>query len=99
MFYSYKKYLKDSYTEIKIINNKINFDFNFSYYLNKSEGISRIRNKLKLKLDLIDKKNIEDIEKSQNNNFLLKFNFFNSNKNLFYFLTLQQIFNICKRFA
>ena len=94
LFYSYKKYLKDSFTEIKIINNKINFDFNFSYYLNKSEGISRIRNKLKLKLDLIDKNNIENIENSQNNNFLLKFNFFNSNKNLFYFLTLQQIFNI-----
>ena len=40
------------------------------------------------------KKNIENIENSEKNNFLLKFNFFNSNKNLFYFLTLQQIFNI-----
>ena len=47
----FKNYLLHCLTEVFIINKKLDFKFNFSYYLMKREGPSRIRKRFNIRID------------------------------------------------
>ena len=95
LFNAFKTFMAETYTNIFINDNKIKFNWTFSNYLVDKEGPSRIKNKFKIKPDLILNDEIDRNNKNyKNSEFLNKFNFFDFKTNLFYFFNLQQIFSL-----
>jgi hypothetical protein len=95
LFILFKNFMSETYTNIYINNNKIKFKWTFSNYLIDKEGPSRIKNKLKIKPDLILNDEIDRNNKNfKNSKFFNKFNFFDYKTNLYYFFNLQQIFSL-----
>ena len=105
-FNIYENYMLNNYVETYIFNKNLDYKIQFSQYLIKEEGTSRIRNKFKIKVDKILNEEIEGNIKKGNNNINNEneknelqniFGFYKNNKissNLCNFFNLGQIFNI-----
>ena len=97
----FEKYMLDAYSESYLFNNNLEYNLNFSYYLMKKEGISRIRKNFELKVDKIDNFEIDRTpEKTKNkerkSDFQKLFSFYKNKKysdNLINMFNLEQIFN------
>ena len=71
-FNDYEKYLLNNYSETYILNRNLEYKFQFSNYLDSSEGTSRIRNKFKIKVDKVSNLEIQEKKKHKNNNNIKK---------------------------
>ena len=107
-FNVYENYMLNNYIETFIFNKKLDYKLQFSHYLFKEEGTSRIRNRFRIKIDKVLNNEIEtkrkiekeksgikeDKEKSEYENI---FGFYKTEKislNLCNFFNLGQIFHI-----
>ena len=101
-FNNFEKYMMNNYTETFLFNNNLGYNLNFSYYLMKKEGISRIRKNFELKVDKIDNFEIdrsseEEKKKNKKNDFKKFFEFYKKEKyssNLINMFNLEQIFDV-----
>ena len=101
-FNIFEKYMMQNYTESFLFNNNLEYNFNFSYYLMKKEGISRIRKNFQLQIDKIDNFEIdrtpeEEKKLKKKNEFRKLFSFYRNNKyseNLINMFNLGQIFDV-----
>ena len=101
-FNIFEKYMLNIYTETFLFNNNLKYNLNFSYYLMKKEGISRIRKNFQLRVDKIDNFEIdrstqEDKKNKKKNEFQKLFSFYKKKKyseNLINMFNLEQIFNV-----
>ena len=101
-FNIFEKYMLNNYTETFLFNNNLHYNFNFSYYLMKKEGISRIRKNFELLVDKIDNFEIdrtseEEKKKKKKNDFKKLFSFYKTKKyseNLINMFNLEQIFDV-----
>ena len=97
----FEKYMLNIYSESYLFNNNLEYNLNFSYYLMKKEGISRIRKKFELKVDKIDNFEIDRTPekskiKARKSDFQKLFSFYKNKKysdNLINMFNLEQIFN------
>ena len=101
-FNIYEKYMLSNYVETFLFNNNIEYNLNFSYYLMKKEGISRIRKNFELKVDKIanfeiDRSSEETKKKAMKNDYEKLFKFYKNkkySKNLINMFNLEQIFDV-----
>ena len=101
-FNLFEKYMLNNYTDTYIFNNDIDYNLNFSYYLMKNEGISRIRKNFQLLVDKITNieidRSTEEVKKNaKRNDFQKLFQFYKKKKiseNLCDMFNLAQIFDI-----
>ena len=100
-FNIFEKYMLNNYTDTYLFNNNLDYNLNFSYYLMKNEGISRIRKNFQLLVDKITNIEIdrspEEIKKNIKNDFQKLFKFYRKKKiseNLCDMFNLAQIFDI-----
>ena len=78
----YKNYLLHCLTEVFIMNQNLDFKYNFSYYLMKTEGPSRIRKRFNIRLDkLLNNEYDRTAFERRNAKKEDKTNFFNKNNN------------------
>ena len=85
-FNLFEKYMLNNYTDTYIFNNDIDYNLNFSYYLMKNEGISRIRKNFQLLVDKITNieidRSTEEVKKNaKRNDFQKLFQFYKKKKN------------------
>ena len=101
-FNIFEKYMLNNYAETFMFNNNLDYNLNFSYYLMKNEGISRIRKNFQLKVDKIANIEIdrspEEIKKNaKKSDFRKLFKFYRGKKVsecLCDMFNLSQIFDI-----
>ena len=62
----YENYMLNNYIETYIFNKNLDYKIQFSHYLLKEEGMSRIRNKFKIKVDKVLNKEINGKIKEKN---------------------------------
>ena len=101
-FNIFEKYMLINYANTYIFSNNLDYNLHFSYYLMKSEGISRIRKNFQLCVDKIVNVEIDrstdEIKKNSKKNDLQKlFQFYkrrNISENLCDMFNLQQIFEV-----
>ena len=78
----YKNYLLHCLTEVFIMNKNLDFKYNFSYYLMKTEGPSRIRKRFNIRLDkLLNNEYDRNAFERRNAKKEDKTNFFDKNNN------------------
>ena len=100
-FNIFEEYMLNNYAETYLFNNNLDYNLNFSYYLMKNEGISRIRKHFQLRVDKItnieiDRSSEEVKNKSRKNDFQKLFQFYRKRKiseNLCDMFNLAQIFD------
>ena len=101
-FNIFEKYMLSNYSDTYIFNNNLDYNLNFSYYLMKAEGISRIRKNFQLRVDKItnieiDRSTNEEKQKARKNELQKLFQFYKRRKiseNLCDLFNLSQIFEI-----
>ena len=101
-FNIFEKYMLNLYSESYLFNNNLEYNLNFSYYLMKKEGISRIRKNFELKVDKIANfeidKSLEVTKNKPKKSDLEKlFSFYKNKKysdNLINMFNLEQIFDV-----
>ena len=101
-FNIFEKYMLNNYSETYLINNNLQYNLSFSYYLMKKEGISRIKKNFELKVDKIinfeiDRSQDELKNKAKKMDYQKLFSFYKGKKfsqNLINMFNLQQIFDV-----